>query len=86
LLRGLSEGDTGAGGTVVEADEGCGGEVEMIVLNRIRCKKCDDVITSASVHDFKFCKCGECAVDGGKEYLRRIGDPENIEEMSVEEE
>lgn len=56
----------------------------MIKLNRIRCKLCGDVITSQSVHDFRFCKCGKCAVDGGKEYLRRLGNPENIEELSEE--
>ena len=40
-----------------------------IKVNRIRCRKCGDVITSESVHDFKFCKCHSCAVDGGTAYL-----------------
>jgi len=35
-----------------------------------------------SVHDFKFCSCGLCAVDGGHEYLRRCGNPEDWEELS----
>jgi hypothetical protein len=56
----------------------------VIKLNRIRCKLCNTTITSCSVHDFKFCKCGKCAVDGGHEYLRRLGYPENIEELSEE--
>ena len=38
--------------------------------NRIRCKKCGEVIESMSVHDFKRCKCGNCFVDGGHEYYR----------------
>ena len=36
-----------------------------IIKNAIRCKKCGDVIESETVHDFKFCSCGSCAVDGG---------------------
>ncbi|MBD9045673.1 MAG: hypothetical protein EGR29_02660 [Faecalibacterium prausnitzii] len=53
-----------------------------IVRNMIRCKKCRDVIESCTVHDFKFCSCGSCAVDGGHEYLRRCGNPEDWEELS----
>lgn len=34
----------------------------------IRCKKCGDVIESTHRHDFKFCKCGAVAADGGKDY------------------
>ncbi|WP_431602801.1 DUF7695 domain-containing protein [Faecalibacterium prausnitzii] len=37
---------------------------------------------SCTVHDFKFCSCGSCAVDGGHEYLRRCGNPEDWEELS----
>ena len=45
-----------------------------IIRNAIRCKKCGEVIKSETVHDFKFCSCGSCAVDGGHDYLRvRIG-------------
>ena len=53
-----------------------------IIRNIIKCKKCGDVIESYSVHDFKFCSCGSCAVDGGHEYLRRCGNPEDWEELS----
>jgi len=31
----------------------------------------------------RFCKCGAVAVDGGMDYLRRVGEPSNIEEMSL---
>ena len=55
----------------------------MIIRNVIRCKKCGDIIESKSVHDFKFCKCGAVAVDGGKDYLRRCGSLDDFEELSV---
>ena len=42
-----------------------------IVKNSIKCNHCDDVIESVHVHDFKYCKCGTVAVDGGKDYLKR---------------
>lgn len=43
-----------------------------IVKNKIKCKKCGDIIESVSVNDFKFCKCGAVAVDGGFDYLRNF--------------
>ena len=54
-----------------------------IIINKIKCKKCGDEIESKTVHDFKFCKCGAVAVDGGHDYLRRLGYREDWEEMSV---
>ena len=56
-----------------------------IIKNAIRCKKCGDVIESKTVHDFKFCSCGSCAVDGGHDYLRRCGNREDWEELSEAE-
>lgn len=56
-----------------------------IIRNAIRCKKCGDVIESKTVHDFKFCSCGSCAVDGGHDYLRRCGNLGDWEEMSEAE-
>lgn len=53
-----------------------------IISNKIRCKKCGDVIESKHVHDFKLCKCGAVGVDGGRDYLRRLGNPDNWEELS----
>ena len=54
-----------------------------IVSNKIQCKKCGDVIESFSTHDFKFCQCGAVAVDGGKDYLRRIGNLDDYIELSI---
>ena len=53
-----------------------------IRINRIKCLKCGDIITSETVHDFKWCSCHSCAVDGGTDYLRRCGNPDEWEDMS----
>ena len=45
----------------------------MILSNQAYCLKCNDGPYSAHVHDFQYCKCGAMAVDGGMEYLRRLG-------------
>lgn len=56
----------------------------MILSNQVRCHKCGDEPFSANRHDFKYCKCGSIAVDGGMDYLRRIGDSTHVyEEMSI---
>lgn len=49
---------------------------------RNQMQKCGDVIESKTVHDFKFCSCGSCAVDGGLDYLRRCGNLGDWEELS----
>ena len=54
-----------------------------IVENKIMCVHCRDIIESKSVHDFKICKCGRVAVDGGHEYLRRCGDLNDFIDLSV---
>lgn len=51
-----------------------------IKTNKIKCLSCNEIIESKTAHDFKRCKCGHVAVDGGKEYLRRIGT--NFKELS----
>lgn len=58
-------------------------KIEMILENKIKCIKCGDVIKSVYQHDFKTCSCGACSVDGGKFYLRRVGNDEDFEELSV---
>lgn len=57
-----------------------------IKANKIRCNKYGDEIESTYRHDFKFCKCGAVAVDGGKNYLRRFGDLNGYTELSEYEE
>jgi tRNA(Ile2) C34 agmatinyltransferase TiaS len=56
---------------------------EVVVVNKAQCKLCGDVIESKHGHDFVRCKCGEIAVDGGKNYLRRSAkNLDNIIELS----
>lgn len=43
-----------------------------IITNKIKCNYCGDIIESKSVHDYKRCKCGKVAVDGGRDYLKRM--------------
>lgn len=54
----------------------------IIIRNKIRCRKCGDIVESVSRHDFKMCSCGAVGVDGGHDYLRRTGKKEDYEELS----
>jgi basic membrane lipoprotein Med (substrate-binding protein (PBP1-ABC) superfamily) len=54
----------------------------MIVQNAATCLSCGDYIFSRHRHDFVYCTCGSIAVDGGQEYLRRVGDPEVYVDMT----
>ena len=57
-----------------------------IISNKVQCILCKDIIESTHRHDFKWCSCGKVAVDGGKEYLKRVGHIENCIELSEYEE
>ena len=57
-----------------------------IIRNRIRCRRCGEIIESEHVYDFKYCPCGSVAVDGGTSYLRRCGNREDWEDLSETEE
>jgi hypothetical protein len=65
-----------------------GGHVR-IIRNSARCNVCGDEVESTHVHDFQPCRCGNLAVDGGHEYLRRaIRDyavPDSYTETSITE-
>ena len=57
-------------------------KTRVIVKNAIKCKHCGDAIESKHRHDFKHCSCKRCAVDGGLDYLRRVGNPTDYEDIS----
>ena len=46
----------------------------MIVQNAVSCLNCGDFIFSVHRHNFVTCTCGTISVDGGQDYLRRVGD------------
>jgi Zn finger protein HypA/HybF involved in hydrogenase expression len=56
--------------------------MKKIINNKIQCNKCGDIIESKTTHDFKYCSCKSVAVDGGKEYLKRLGNKEDFIELS----
>ena len=45
--------------------------MKKIIVNKIMCNNCGDIIESTYIHDYKQCKCGKCSIDGGHEYLKR---------------
>jgi len=47
-----------------------------------KCRKCSTIVESTHRHHLSMCECGSIFVDGGKDYLRRGGIIENIEDMS----
>lgn len=53
-----------------------------IIINKAQCKKCKDIIESKDTNDLKRCTCGSIAVDGGLEYIKRIGNPDDVIELS----
>ena len=55
----------------------------IILENKARCLKCDDVVESMYRHDFVTCKCGEVSVDGGKDYMKRSVGLKGYEDLSV---
>lgn len=54
----------------------------MIIQNAVTCLACGDFIVSKHRHDFVTCTCGAVSVDGGQEYLRRVGDFSNAMDLS----
>jgi len=45
----------------------------------LQCLKCQDYVVSQHVHDFRTCQCGACSIDGGMEYTRVVGSPEDYQ-------
>lgn len=53
-----------------------------LTCNKAKCAKCGDIIESKHRHDYKECSCHSIMVDGGLDYIRRGGKPEDIIELS----
>ena len=49
-------------------------DLKQIILNRVQCRECGEVLTSYNRHDYKTCGCtNETMVDGGTDYQRYGG-------------
>lgn len=46
---------------------------KLIYRNSAKCRNCGDELISFRRHDFKTCSCGDLSVDGGHDYIRRVG-------------
>lgn len=51
----------------------------------IKCLKCGDVVVSRHRHDFRWCKCETVAIDGGRDYTRVCGNPEDYKIIQVKD-
>jgi hypothetical protein len=59
-------------------------KLEKIILNRVLCKNCGEVLTSYYRHDYKTCGCENVTmVDGGNEYQRYGGKNGELVDTSV---
>lgn len=54
----------------------------IIVSNKVQCKQCGDIIESKHRHDFVSCSCGKVMIDGGREYMRWLGNFEDFIDLS----
>lgn len=45
---------------------------------QVMCAKCLNVIQSYNRHDFERCKCGAISIDGGADYTKCVGHPEDF--------
>ena len=48
------------------------------------CNECGDTIFSRTRHDFHYCSCGLAAIDGGRNYIRIMGNINNWEIKEIE--
>ena len=55
-----------------------------MLVKGIRCKHCGDIIYSRAQHDFRWCSCCGCAIDGGFDYVKIIGTPSTYEVMTID--
>lgn len=54
-----------------------------IIKNAAKCLNCNEIVESKNRHDFVMCSCGNLAVDGGKDYLKRSVGKHGTKDMSI---
>lgn len=52
-------------------------------IDALKCKKCGDVIFSRCRRDMRWCSCGSIAIDGGFDYTKVTGSPDEIEFVQI---
>ena len=58
--------------------------LEQVVLNRVQCKNCAEILTSYNRHDYKTCGCeNQTMVDGGTAYQRYGGKDLDLVDTSL---
>ena len=57
-------------------------QIRNITRNAAQCRKCNELIESSHVHDLKSCKCGAIFVDGGLDYIKRGGNPDDMIDLT----
>lgn len=58
--------------------------LEQIILNRVQCKQCGEVLTSYYGHDYKTCSCENVTmVDGGTNYQRYGGKDLDLVDLAL---
>jgi hypothetical protein len=80
LAEGIPVGDVT--NDLVTYDEAGGDDLPVLIQNAIECHTCGAILNSTHRHDFVACACGN-ATDGGIDYIRRIGNPENMSDLSL---
>lgn len=53
-----------------------------IISNKAKCNKCGEIVESKHRHDLVRCSCKNLAVDGGKDYLKRLYKEHGYEDLS----
>lgn len=56
----------------------------MVKVSGVKCKRCGDIVYSRARHDMRGCTCGSIFVDGGFDYMKVSGEPENMDFVQLE--
>lgn len=54
-----------------------------LLRSQLRCRRCGTVIASVHRHDFQTCPCGSVSIDGGRDYMRVVGNLGDFEACSI---
>jgi len=53
-------------------------------ITSILCEECGTTMFSRAQHDFRYCPCGNIAVDGGRDYLRFLYKTDKYKKIEIE--